>query len=119
MGEKSMSTRFLIDGFPRDHANVLAWEKSLGNPEFVLFIDCDEEEMERRLIKRGQTSGRTDDNAATIKKRFKTFVDQSMPVIDLYDSKKLVRKVSAAGSVTQVHARVAKYFGSFTEVPDI
>jgi len=117
--DKSMSDRFLIDGFPRDHANVLAWEKSLGNPEFVLFIDCDEEEMERRLIKRGQTSGRTDDNAATIKKRFKTFVEQSMPVIDVYDSKKLVRKVSAAGSVTQVHDRVVRHFKDFREVPDI
>jgi len=117
--DKSMATRFLIDGFPRDHANVAAWEKSLGNPEFVLAFDCPEEELERRLLKRGETSGRSDDNAATIKKRFQTFLAQSLPVIDYYEAKGLVRKVSATGSMVQVAARTAKHFSAFSEVPDI
>jgi len=98
---------------------VAAWEKSLGNPEFVLAFDCPEEEMERRLLKRGETSGRSDDNAATIKKRFATFVNQSMPVLDYYDKKKLVKKISAMGSSGQVHERTIKHFGAFSEVPDI
>jgi adenylate kinase len=50
----------------------------------VLFFDCPEDVMEARLIKRGETSGRADDNAETIRKRFKTFVEQSLPVIDHY-----------------------------------
>merc|ERR1711912_9203 len=102
-------------------ANVACWEKMLGNPEFVLFIDCDEAEMERRLLKRGEDAGanrRSDDNSATIKKRFKTFVDQSMPVINLYDKKKLVKTVSAKGSQSAVHARVCKHFSAFSEVPE-
>jgi len=117
--DASMAERFLIDGFPRDMANVAAWEKMLGKPEFVLAIDCPEEEMERRLLKRGETSGRSDDNAATIKKRFRTFVEQSTPVINLYESQGLVKRVSALGAPGKVHERVAKHFSGFSEVPDI
>jgi adenylate kinase len=117
--DASMATRFLIDGFPRDMENVRAWEKSLGNPEFVLAFDCPEEEMERRLLKRGETSGRSDDNAATIKKRFKTFLEQTAPVLDYYRGKNLVKKVSATAAPPKVHERVVKHFGAFSEVPDI
>ncbi len=38
-------------------------------PEFVLFFDCPEEVMERRLL--GRNQGRTDDNIETIRKRFR------------------------------------------------
>jgi UMP-CMP kinase len=48
---------------------------------FVLFFDCPEEVMAERLIVRGATSGRADDNEATIRKRFATFRDSSMPVV--------------------------------------
>jgi len=116
--DASKATRFLIDGFPRDMANVAAWESRLGAPEFVLAYDCPEEELERRLLKRGETSGRSDDNLTSIKKRFKTFVDQSTPAIDYYEKKGLVKKVSAVGTKAQVSVRTDKCFSTFSEVPD-
>lgn len=63
--------KFLIDGFPRSKDNLDGWQKTMKGVqiEFVLFLDCDEKVMEERLITRGQTSGRTDDNAETIRKR--------------------------------------------------
>merc|ERR1712166_527787 len=82
--DKSLASTFLIDGFPRDMGNVQEWEKQLPSPELVMVFDCPESELEARLLKRGETSGRSDDNIASIKKRFKTFVDQSMPVIKYY-----------------------------------
>ena len=42
-------------------------------PRLVLFFDCPEDVMVERLLERGKTSGRTDDNEATIRKRFDTF----------------------------------------------
>lgn len=50
----------------------------------VLAFDCPEETMRERLLARGQSSGRADDNEETIVKRFHTFLEQSKPVIDLY-----------------------------------
>lgn len=49
--------------------------------------------MEQRLLKRGQTSGRADDNIQSIKKRFKTHHEQTLPVIDYYDKKNKVVRV--------------------------
>ena len=49
--------------------------------------------MEQRLLKRGETSGRADDNVETIKKRFSTFVEKTLPVIDFYDKLHKVKKV--------------------------
>jgi UMP-CMP kinase len=51
--------------------------------------------MEKRLLHRGETSGRADDNAESIKKRFKTFVETSMPVVDEFESKGKVVRVNA------------------------
>lgn len=47
--------------------------------ECVLFYDCPEEVMEARLLERGKTSGRSDDNIETIKKRFKASVTSDAP----------------------------------------
>ena len=49
--------------------------------------------MEERLIKRGKTSGRVDDNAETIRKRFNTFVKETIPVIQNYEEKNKVKRV--------------------------
>eukprot|EP00351_Strombidinopsis_sp_SopsisLIS2011_P004749 CAMPEP_0116887840 /NCGR_PEP_ID=MMETSP0463-20121206/22536_1 /TAXON_ID=181622 /ORGANISM="Strombidinopsis sp, Strain SopsisLIS2011" /LENGTH=37 /DNA_ID= /DNA_START= /DNA_END= /DNA_ORIENTATION= len=37
--------------------------------------------MTQRILERGKTSGRNDDNIETLKKRFNTFQEQSMPVV--------------------------------------
>ena len=60
---------------------------------FVLYFECNEEVMEQRLLKRGETSGRTDDNAETIKKRFQTYLEKTMPVIERYEILNKVKKV--------------------------
>jgi UMP-CMP kinase len=64
---------FLIDGFPRNQDNLDGWNREMADfaeVDFCLNLDCPEEVMEARLLKRGETSGRTDDNAEAIKKRF-------------------------------------------------
>nr|GEX58102.1 UMP-CMP kinase 3-like isoform X1 [Tanacetum cinerariifolium] len=49
--------KFLIDGFPRNEENRAAFELVTGIvPEFVLFFDCSEEEMEKRLLGRNQNA---------------------------------------------------------------
>lgn len=65
--------RFLIDGFPRKLDNLEAWMEAMGGESvlgMVLVFDCPEDVMEERLMERGKTSGRSDDNAETIKKRY-------------------------------------------------
>lgn len=58
-----------------------------------MFFECSEEVMEERLTKRGETSGRVDDNAETIKKRLRTFVEKTVPVLESYGEKNKVKRV--------------------------
>ena len=66
--------------------------------------------MEKRLLQRGETSGRADDNIESIKKRFRTFVETSMPVVNEFESQDRVVKVSAERSPDEVYADVVKMF---------
>lgn len=50
--------------------------------------------MVQRLLKRGETSGRVDDNEETIRKRLKTFADNTDPILAYFDEKKKLEKVS-------------------------
>jgi adenylate kinase len=81
---KSGEKRFLIDGFPRALDQAEIFERDVKPAELVLYFDCPEPVMEERLLGRGKTSGRSDDNADTIKKRFHTFTQSSMPVIEYF-----------------------------------
>ncbi|KAK5806893.1 hypothetical protein VI817_001151 [Penicillium citrinum] len=95
--------RFLIDGFPRKLDQAVFFEKTVCPSELVLFLDCPEDVMESRLLKRGETSGRDDDNAASIRKRFRTFVETSMPVVEAFRAQDKVITVKATGTVEEVY----------------
>lgn len=82
------------------------FEASVCRSEFTLFFDCPESVMQERLLNRGKTSGRADDNADSIKKRFKTFVETSMPVVDYFESKGKVERVPATEGPEQVYRKV-------------
>ncbi|CAI9102118.1 OLC1v1000338C1 [Oldenlandia corymbosa var. corymbosa] len=106
---ESGNDKFLIDGFPRNEENRAAFELVTGiQPAFILFFDCPEEEMERRLL--GRNQGREDDNIETIRKRFKVFLESSLPVIEYYNSKGKVRKIDAAKPVEEVFEAVKAVF---------
>lgn len=85
---------------------AIRFEEAVCPSKFTLFFDCPEEVMQERLLNRGKTSGRADDNAESIKKRFKTFVETSMPVVDYFEKEGKLVKVSATGSPEGVYALV-------------
>ncbi|RFU72734.1 uridylate kinase [Trichoderma arundinaceum] len=91
----STKGRFLIDGFPRKMDQAHKFEEAVCPAKLVLFFDCPEKVMEERLLERGKTSGRTDDNAESIRKRFRTFIETSMPVVNFYEGQGKVIKVDA------------------------
>ena len=77
----------------------------------VVWAQVSGEEMERRLLKRGVSSGRSDDNAESIIKRFRTFVSESMPVMDELERRGVVHKVNAEAGADEVYSRVCETIG--------
>lgn len=102
------NTRFLIDGFPRKMDQAITFEDEIATSSFTLFFECPEEVMLKRLLERGKTSGRADDNIESIKKRFRTFIETSYPVVEYFDKQGKVVKLSCDRTVDDVYSEVKK-----------
>jgi len=80
---------FLVDGFPRNFDNLSGWITAMPKHAAVLgafVFDCPIEELEKRILDRGKTSGRSDDNLTSARKRFNTFQEQTTPVVEILES---------------------------------
>ncbi|ORE10950.1 UMP-CMP kinase [Rhizopus microsporus var. microsporus] len=108
--ETENKTRFLIDGFPRKMDQAEKFEETVVESKFVLYFSCSEETLLQRLLKRGESSGRIDDNIESIKKRFQTFKDTSYPVIEAFETRNKVREINAEKSIDEVYDDVKKVF---------
>eukprot|EP00404_Azadinium_spinosum_P022166 CAMPEP_0180616756 /NCGR_PEP_ID=MMETSP1037_2-20121125/32653_1 /TAXON_ID=632150 /ORGANISM="Azadinium spinosum, Strain 3D9" /LENGTH=204 /DNA_ID=CAMNT_0022636623 /DNA_START=22 /DNA_END=634 /DNA_ORIENTATION=- len=105
MKRQGWGGKYLIDGFPRSVANFEVWDSLLGskvNLKFTFLIECSEKVMEERLLNRGKTSGRSDDNIDTIKKRFTTFQEETVPVLTLLASKLETKRVNSDPGIDNV-----------------
>ncbi|KAI8647949.1 adenylate kinase-domain-containing protein [Parasitella parasitica] len=108
--KEGKGNRFLIDGFPRKMDQAIKFEEVVVPSKLVLFFECPEEVMLQRLLKRGENSGRVDDNIESIRKRFVVFTETSMPVVDAYEKQSKVKKISCDQPVEQVYQHVKSIF---------
>ena len=98
---------FLFDGFPRTVAQAEALDKLLAlkktNICKVLALGVDEEELVKRLLKRGETSGRSDDtNESIIRNRLDVYCRDTEPVAEYYKEQKKFETVKGVGSVEDI-----------------
>ncbi|MEQ1553151.1 MAG: adenylate kinase [Ferruginibacter sp.] len=102
---------FLFDGFPRTAAQALALDNLLELKQapisVMLALDVSEEELVKRLIKRGETSGRTDDvNEEIIAARVLEYKTKTEAVADYYRQYNKVVIVAGEGSVNEIFERL-------------
>ena len=101
----------ILDGFPRTVAQAEALQTMLSNSgkEISILLDLSVEKAELidRLLKRGQTSGRSDDNLETIQKRLEVYELQTAPVSDFYKKLDKYAAVNGMGSVTEIFERIS------------
>jgi adenylate kinase len=104
---------FLFDGFPRTTAQCVALDdllKQKGNEiNVVLALEVGEEELVKRLLGRGATSGRSDDtNETIIRARIKEYNDKTTAVATYYAQFNKVVNVKGEGSVENIYADLKK-----------
>ena len=83
--------------------------------KLVLYIDASDESMKKRLLHRGQSSGRVDDNEETIKQRLQTFHQVTTPVIDYYGKQNKLKKVDSERNPDLVFNDVEKILDNFDQ----
>jgi adenylate kinase len=100
----------IFDGFPRTIAQAEALKKMLAERgqevSIMLDLDVPEDELMTRLIKRGQESGRADDNEETIKKRLVVYHSQTSPLIDWYKAEGQYQHIQGLGTMDGIFADI-------------
>ncbi len=100
----------IFDGFPRTIAQAEALDKMLASQgesvNYVVGLEVDEEELIQRIILRGKTSGRADDNHETVKKRLDTYNAQTLPLRDYYLRQGKYVKVDGVGAIEDIFAKI-------------
>lgn len=84
IAKNPQSNGYLIDGYPRELEQAICFEKEVGKCTVVIYFEASDDTMTKRLLERGKTSGRADDNEETIKKRLNTFHSNNQPILDAY-----------------------------------
>ncbi len=96
----------IFDGFPRTIPQAEALKKMLEERGHriaaMIELDVPEEELMTRLIKRGQESGRSDDNAETIKKRLDVYHNQTSPLIEWYEKEGIRHHINGLGALDRI-----------------
>ena len=93
---------WFIDGFPRKMTQCELFTQELGDATACLYINVEDSILVQRLLERGKTSGRADDNEESIKKRLETYHNESQEVIDHYKEKGKVIEIDGARSIEEV-----------------
>ena len=96
----------IFDGFPRTVPQAEALKQMLADRghEVAAMIELDvpEDELMTRLIKRGQESGRSDDNAETIAKRLDVYHKQTSPLIEWYENEGIRHHINGLGALDRI-----------------
>lgn len=102
----------IFDGFPRTIPQAEALKQMLAERghEVAAMIELDvpEDELMTRLIKRGQESGRSDDNEETIRKRLDVYHNQTAPLIDWYQKEGIRNHIDGLGELERIFGDICK-----------
>ena len=104
----------ILDGFPR----TLGQAKSLQNisDDFpinkVFVFEADNEELIKRILIRGEVSGRSDDTEESVKVRLEVYNNDTAPLVNYYQEKQLVTTINAIGEIEEIYNSIASHFNN-------
>ena len=106
------SNGFLFDGFPRTYIQAYILEglmlKLHTSLNCLISLNVPEEESVRRLMSRGLTSGRSDDNESVIRNRLREYNQKTLPVLQFYRDKGIYVELDGTASIEAVRERITE-----------
>ncbi len=98
---------FIFDGFPRTVHQAHALDDMLSDFDTsvsgMIALDVPDEELKKRLLERGKTSGRADDqNDEKISNRIRVYKEETLPVAAFYKKKNKLNLVHGVGSIQDI-----------------
>jgi adenylate kinase len=107
---------FIFDGFPRTKAQAVALDELLqikGAPvKVMLSLEVPEEELVKRLLGRGASSGRTDDKDENIiRRRIQEYEEKTAPLKEHYKAQGKYKKIEGIGEVSEITQKLVDAIG--------
>ena len=110
LNSEDVAGGFILDGYPRNLAQARSLDlllKRLNQPvEEAVLIDIDAEQILKRIAKRAQEEGRSDDTEETVRNRLQVYEEQTAPVADYYAERGLLTRVLGDGNVNEIFQRI-------------
>lgn len=111
--EKKTTNGFIFDGFPRTASQAEALDEMLSRHNtgvsVMLSLEVDKEELIKRIMLRGQTSGRADDtDKATIENRISVYNEKTAPIIDYYSNQGKHKAIYGIGTIEEIAEKLRK-----------
>ncbi|WP_309067851.1 adenylate kinase [Microbacterium sp.] len=101
---------FLLDGFPRNVAQVALLDEFLGGRgdalDAVIELDVPREESLQRISLRAQSEGRADDTEAAIAHRLDIYERETAPILAVYRTRDVVDTIDGVGTLDDITARI-------------
>ncbi len=101
---------FLFDGFPRTYIQAYILEglmiKLNTKLDCLISLEVGEEESVHRLLERGKTSGRSDDNEEVIRNRLKEYKEKTLPVLNFFKERGIYRSINGVDSIINVSGKI-------------
>ena len=111
-------TNFLLDGFPRSLSNLEGWYEIFGRETELpkmLYFECPYPVLEQRVLGRAKYTGRVDDNIESLKLRFDTFKEETLPTVEFFESKNKCDRIDASQDRQAVYDLVKKHLEEYTD----
>lgn len=106
------SNGFLFDGFPRTYIQAYILEglmlKLNTSLNCLISLEVPEEMSVERLLNRGKTSGRSDDNETVIRNRLKEYYNKTLPVLQFYKDKGIYHQVNGIKTIEEVNSNIVE-----------
>lgn len=119
------STGFILDGYPRTVSQVEFLDQVLAEQgtklDSVITLVVDVEEVVKRLLRRADAEGRSDDTEDVIRHRLKLFAEQTAPLAEVYEARGLLTRIDGMGPVSEVATRMLAVVSDRDELtlPDV
>jgi adenylate kinase family enzyme len=112
------NTNFLLDGFPRSLENIEAWRAVFGEESELpkmLYLECPYEVLEQRILGRAKYTGRNDDNIQSVKLRFDTFKEKTLPTVELFRQQNKCVDIDTGQDRQSVYEAVRSHLAQHTD----